>query len=310
MITIKSGLRIFSLMALMLACNNFNPADSLNEETIAKEQKVESTDKNESTEMSQLKNPSEESQACFSGYSGDYTDEGPFGYQDGVNESGLLTVIPVSFDDKCKYPAIVFGMGTGADTSVYQSFYQHLASYGFVVVVDPTKNGQASGESMRAALDWLYDKSEYSSLLSDMAGATGHSQGGGGAFASSMHSKVKAVVGLQPGQFLTDQNTTAAYCGLAGTNDMFGQFTNPSLLHYPLSEGVPKFMASYVGADHVASMIETSKGPGLYYKAVTTAWFRCYLTDDQNACELFDEDSCDNLPSADNWTECQGESLK
>ena len=162
---------------------------------------------------------------------------------------------------------------------------------------------------MRASLDWVYT-SEISSMLSDRAGATGHSQGGGAAYAAAGHSKVKAIVGLQPGQFMAPDNTSAAYLGLAGTNDSFGQFTDASFLHYPGSIGVPKFKASFIGASHVASMLNTQDGPGLYYKATATAWFRCYLSDDATACSMFSSGSCADLPpSASSWTECAGEML-
>lgn len=244
---------------------------------------------------------------CFQPADGDYTKQGPNGFKEGPSGSGPFIIAPENMQAGCKYPVIVFGMGTGAPTSAYTGFYEHFASYGFVVVVDPTRNGQSSGESMRAALDWAY-QSEFEDMLSDKAGATGHSQGGGGAYATSSHDKIKAIVGLQPGQFRSANNTTAAYLGLAGTNDSFGIFTNPSFLHYPGSVGVDKFMASHVGADHIQSMINTQSGPGLNYKAAATAWFRCYLSDDANACQMFSSGACDKLPGGgSSWTECEGQ---
>jgi hypothetical protein len=245
--------------------------------------------------------------SCLESGSNDFTKPGTYGFKKGPSGSGPFIIAPEKMDPSCKHPVIVFGMGTYAPTSAYTGFYEHFASYGFVVVVDPTNNGQSSGDSMRTALDWAYD-SELGDRLSDQAGATGHSQGGGGAYAMAGHPKIKAIVGLQPGQFAAANNTSAAYLGLAGTEDSFGQLTHPNLIHYPGTSGVDKFMASYIGANHISSMLNTADGPGLYYKATATAWFSCYLAGNQNACEMFESGTCAKLPpSSSNWTQCEGQ---
>lgn len=252
---------------------------------------------------------SNDDEGCQWQAKGDYTKPGPLGFQDGPSggPAGAFSFLPAKMDKKCKYPVIAFAMGTMAPASGYTGFYQHFASYGFVVVVDPTNNNHANGDSLKHSLDWIY-QSEVKGNLSLKAGTTGHSQGGGAAYSSYDHTNVKAIVGLQPGQFRAGQNTRAAYCGLAGTADTFGAATDPNLMHYPQTSGVPKFVASYVGADHVTSMINTQSGPGMYYRAVATAWFRCYLYDDKGACDMFESGTCSGLPpNGSNWTECKGE---
>lgn len=304
--------RLFVLLVLLLnySCQseskNYREVSIKPPEQARAEAEVDSEQDSDDVKSEKVSSAGE----CFQSADGDYTEKGPDGFKEGPSNSGRFIITPQNMKDGCKYSVIVFGMGTGAPTSAYTGFYEHFASYGFVVVVDPTKNGQSSGESMRATLDWAY-QSELKDMLSDKAGATGHSQGGGGAYATSSHDKIKAIVGLQPGQFRSANNTTAAYLGLAGTNDSFGVFTNPSFLHYPGSVGVDKFMASHVGANHIQSMINTQSGPGVNYKAAATAWFRCYLADDENACQIFSSGTCDKLPGGgSNWTECKGQMAK
>jgi len=243
---------------------------------------------------------------CNAGTGGQFLKEGPYGSKAGIRGMGPFTYVPKSFgQDNCKYPVIAFSMGTGAPSSVYTGYYTFFASWGFVVVVDPTMSGQASGDTIKSALDWLY-KSEYASKLSPKAGTTGHSQGGGGAFNASGHPNVQAMVGIQPGQFMCPKNTKP-YLGLAGTMDMFGMTTNPLMMHWGASSG-PKFYGNLEGADHIAATLNTGNGAGgSYYRAAATAWFRCFLASDKSACALFHSGKCDQI--AGKWAECKGEKL-
>ena len=53
----------------------------------------------------------------------------------------------------------------------------------------------------------------------------------------------------------------------------------------------PKFYANLLGASHIGSV--TSPGDhSKLYQALSTAWFRCYLSQDQSACELFSAGDC------------------
>ena len=170
----------------------------------------------------------------------------------------------------------------------YTKWYEHFASHGFAVVVDPNKMA-ASGATLSSAIDSVLAQYQ-SRLYSDAAGTTGHSQGGSGAFAARSNPKVTTVVGIQPGQFLDSGRANINYLGLAGSDDSFGVFTDPKLFHYGQVTG-PKFYANLLGASHIGSV--TSPGDhSKLYQALSTAWFRCYLSQDQSACELFSTGDC------------------
>ena len=240
------------------------------------------------------------------GSDGQFLKEGPYGWKTGIRGMGPFTYVPKTFGkDGCKYPVIAFSMGTFAPSFVYTGYYTFLASWGFVVVVDPTMMGQMSGGTIKSALDWLY-KSEYASNLSPKAGTIGHSQGGGGAFNASGHQNVAAIVGLEPGQFPGPLNKKP-YLGLAGTLDMFGMGTNPLFIHWGLSSG-SKFYANLSGADHIFAPLNTGNGTlGSHFRAAATAWFCCYLAADQEACALFKSGKCDKL--AGRWADCKADKL-
>ena len=139
-------------------------------------------------------------------------------------------------------------------------------------------------------------------MLNGIAGTMGHSQGGAGALNASSHQRVKAVVGLQPGQFSTSGNTSVAYLGLAGGSDMFSIFTDPQFRDYRRIKG-PKFYAEQAGASHMLGSTNTSAGRN--YATMATAWFRCHLADDDQACALFATKTCEKFPGK--WNNCKGE---
>lgn len=203
----------------------------------------------------------------------------------------------------CKAPVIAFAMGTGAPSLSYTHWYQHFASYGFAVVVDPNTMA-LSGASLKKGIDAIY--SAHAGLLSDKAGTTGHSQGGAGAFNARSHAKVKTIVAIQPGQFPSAGDNNVNYLGLAGTADMFGMGTDPKLFHYPQVTG-PKFYAKLSGADHIGAPINGASPHAVAYRAISTGWFRCFLADDSNACGLFDPGDCSSFPGK--WAACESKNL-
>ena len=54
--------------------------------------------------------------------------------------------------------------------------------------------------------------------------------------------------------------------------------------------------------------INTGNGTlGSHFRAAATAWFRCYLAADQEACALFKSGKCDKL--AGRWADCKADKL-
>ena len=85
------------------------------------------------------------------------------------------------------YPVVVFVNGTGVYSSKYPALFQHLASWGFIVIgnEDPSTY---SGGSADATLAWLLSENEnpdsrfYQKVDTEHIGISGHSQGGVGVF--------------------------------------------------------------------------------------------------------------------------------
>ncbi|MGN0562660.1 MAG: hypothetical protein ACI4K6_07615 [Candidatus Fimenecus sp.] len=84
------------------------------------------------------------------------------------------------------YPLVVMANGTGVKASSYKAIFEHLASWGFVVIGNEDENSW-SGASSAKSLDFLLqnnrDKSSlfYQKIDTKNIGVAGHSQGGVGA---------------------------------------------------------------------------------------------------------------------------------
>ena len=85
------------------------------------------------------------------------------------------------------FPVAVFVNGTGVGASRYKALFQHLASWGFIVLgnEDPST---CTGASADATLVWLLEQNGdpdsvfYQKVDTDHIGISGHSQGGVGVF--------------------------------------------------------------------------------------------------------------------------------
>jgi hypothetical protein len=111
---------------------------------------------------------------------------------------------------------------------------------------------------------------------------SGHSQGGAGSDrAAEMHDSVQAIVNVQ-GSFGNPPMSDAAFLCLTGTDDI--QPTGCPMA--VMDATVPAMSASWDGADHVSTTLFEGEGID-QYKRLYTAWFRCFLADDEDACSLF-----------------------
>lgn len=198
-----------------------------------------------------------------------------------------------------RHPVIIWGNGTYTPTVlIYAGFYRHWASHGFIVAAAHTSNA-GSGAEMLACLDWVEAEharagSPYEGRV-DLAnaGATGHSQGGGGALMAGRDARVRATVPIM-----------AYTLGLGHDSACQGQQHGPMLLisagndttaepeenQRPVFEAsnVPTFWATLDGADHVSIAL----GAVQAYLGPTTAWFRLHLMRDEAARDMFHGAAC------------------
>jgi hypothetical protein len=229
---------------------------------------------------------------CLAAGSGDYSKAGPYAVATedvNIGSSGMFTIYyPRTFEPNCPHPIAVWGNGTFVTGSaVYDFFTRNNASWGIVTAVSHNSN-VGTGDFHRAAIDYLLQQnstagSKYNGKLSTAAGVTGHSQGCFGATRASTHANVKAEVCVGGGG---SPPATVAILYLTGTLDLEAS----SVTGFNAATG-PAFLASWEGGDHIST--ETLLGylagdPGtIQMMRFQSAWFRCFLADDQVACSMF-----------------------
>ena len=207
-------------------------------------------------------------------------------------------------DSDQKFPVVVYLNGTGMKASYYPALFNHLASWGFVVLgnEDP---GTGTGKSADQTLGFILDENEregsvfYGKIDRDAIGIYGHSQGGAGVFnaitANERSSLYKKAVSLSPAsepgaarmKYPYDSSRVAIpILILAGDGDLF-----ETKVVIPLEElnktydriASPKAVARKKGQRH-AQTFYTADG-------YVTAWFMAHLKNDELAAKAFEGDS-------------------
>ncbi len=203
-------------------------------------------------------------------------------------------------DTGVKHPIILWGNGTGGPTTVYAAAFEYWVSHGFIVAAGNSSNGQGSGAEMLGCLDYLMKQnttkgSVYEGKICSRVGASGHSQGGGGAIMAGVDTRLTATAPLMPyiqqgfGGF--DQASITKQHGpmllLSGTSDTIAV---PAQNQQPVFDttNVPVFWANLMGGDHVA----VSLNGITTYRNVMLAWYRYHLMGDEAFHDMFYGKSC------------------
>ncbi|MBX2857432.1 MAG: hypothetical protein KTR17_02115 [Cellvibrionaceae bacterium] len=189
------------------------------------------------------------------------------------------------------HAVVIWGNGTGASPNTYAGLLRHYASHGFVVVAANTSNA-GTGEDMLNCLDFLEGSQLASSVDFSKVGATGHSQGGGGAIMAGVDPRIATTapiegftLGLGHDRDSHDQQNGPMLI-LSGSAD---RLVNPRTNHAPLFDAtnVPAFWAIAQGAGHFEPV-----GDGGDFRGISTAWFLFQLEDDPEATTHFVGDDC------------------
>ncbi len=203
-----------------------------------------------------------------------------------------------------KYPVVVFANGTGVAGSKYKALFEHLASWGFVVIgnEEPESwNGKSSDKSISYILE--QNKTEgskfYQKIDVDNIGITGHSQGGVGVFNAitecSNANVYKTAVALSPTHEEQAASTKWHYdltaikipiMMLAGTKgDFETKMVIPIEKMKSMYGKIPtdKVMARKTGYEH-GEMLYVADG-------YVTAWLMWQLQNDTEAAKAFTGDS-------------------
>lgn len=199
-----------------------------------------------------------------------------------------------------KYPVVVVLNGTGVLPKKYKALFEHLASWGFIVVGNDD-GSTGFGKSADETIDYIKEANEdkdsvlYGKIDIDNIGITGHSQGGAGVFTSisimDHKDEYKTAVALSP----THEESALAFGWnydltkiniptliIAGTQgDFETQMVLPLEKMIDMYNKIPssKVMMRRIGADH-GQMLYSADG-------YVTAWFMWQLQGDEQASKAF-----------------------
>ncbi|WP_329051564.1 acetylxylan esterase [Amycolatopsis sp. NBC_01488] len=191
-----------------------------------------------------------------------------------------------------KHAVIVWGNGTGAVPAVYAGLLRHLASYGFVVAAADTVNSGTGVEMLDGARTLVAENARpgsayFGRIDTAHIGATGHSQGGGGAIAAGADPLVTTTVPIEPGPLGSVAALRGPVLFLGGQSDVV---VPPALLvipRYYAASQVPAVYGELAGATHF-----TPAGDGGGFRGAITAWFRYWLAGDEQARGVFFGPGC------------------
>lgn len=199
-----------------------------------------------------------------------------------------------------KYPVVVFVNGTGVVASKYAPLFEHLASWGFIVVgnEEPESwDGDATEKSLALLLEKDNDGGSifYKKIDRENIGVSGHSQGGAGVFnaiTAHPHSGLyKAAVSLSPTHeeqaiklkwHYDLRKIKAPILLVAGTSGFFEtKFVIPFERMTAMYNKIPspKVMMRRSGCEH-GQMLYSADG-------YVTAWFMWQLQGDNRAAQAF-----------------------
>jgi hypothetical protein len=229
---------------------------------------------------------------CLQG-SGNYESDGPYqvGNMDVTLDGGLgpYTIFyPSNMEADCPHPIVAWGNGTGVTGSgTYAAYHRRAASWGIVTIAAHNSNA-GSMSYLEGGIDYLLAENEkagsmFQGKLSTRAGVGGHSQGGIAATTAAAHPNVEAEVCVQGGGF--GVGAKVAFMCQTGVDDFLrGMCTST----YNSAAG-PSFLLDHQMADHISTPTFglTTSEPGMQYVRTATAWYRCWLADDEAACALF-----------------------
>lgn len=222
-----------------------------------------------------------------------------------------------------KYPIVLFVNGTGVPYSKYGATFDHLASWGFVVIGNNDVNS-ANGESSSITLNYILSLNNnkesifYDKLDINHIGISGHSQGGVGAINaatnfnnSNMFTSIytASTTSLELSNALEwDYDVTKInipYFMVASTGKVDADTIAPldSLIknYDSLNDKVQAVIARRKNIDHGDMLI--------YADGYMTAWFRYTLMNDIDASGIFQGNSPEIFKNLDNWQDTQTKNL-
>lgn len=183
------------------------------------------------------------------------------------------------------HPIITWGNGTGAMTASYAGLLDHLASWGFVVIAS-SSTMTGTGDEMVGGIDYLIEAdsdpdSEFHGMLNtDKIGATGHSQGGGGAINAATDPRVTCSAPIAPAPGNAAQ-VEGPMLLIAGGQDAIVSASLVRMTSFSLVR-CPTIFAIEQSMGHMDFAFNGGNARGYL-----TAWFMYLLQNDAAAAQAF-----------------------
>ena len=204
------------------------------------------------------------------------------------------------------WPLVLLVNGTGVPASTYKPIFEHMASWGFIVVGNEDE-WTADGLSVCITLDYILAENEntqsvlYHKIDTSHVGLAGHSQGGAATLAAATlyvnHTHYKALCVQSAGGSFTDSipgqaasEIEAPLLMMAGTGNSDANLLCKLEAMQTSYENVhtqPAMMGRLVGMEHGDVL---KRGD-----AYTTAWMRYWLCGDTEAARCFIGDDAEML---------------
>ncbi len=224
-----------------------------------------------------------------------YHENGP--YQVTVHSIDGIHVFPPDTVHKAPLPTVVMVNGTGLKARHYRPVFEHLASWGFIVIGNDDNNawnGRSAIVSLEKALcqNSMENSPLYQRIDLHRIGVAGHSQGAMGAInAATEDDRFKVLYAASCPQKSLAKKLDWSYSMktisiptmlVAGTG-WIDRRISPlgSLLHLAdeLPDATPMLLGRLKGVEHRFVLHEGD--------AYMTAWLRCFLADDADAASAF-----------------------
>jgi hypothetical protein len=122
----------------------------------------------------------------------------------GDDPSAFTLLFPMGVKSGGHLPLLTWGNGTLCSPTLYDELFDHIVSYGYVIVATNTSNA-GTGTEMLKAVEWALAESDradspiHDLVDKDKIGAFGHSQGGEGAVNTGADPRIKALAPLSAG---------------------------------------------------------------------------------------------------------------
>jgi hypothetical protein len=267
---------------------------------------------------------------CLQAGTGDYAKTGPYAVSTmsvdlattGEVDAGPTTATifyPTTLEANCPHPIAAWGNGTGVTGStVYGFFNNNVASWGIVVIAADNSN-VAAQPYLQAGIDYLLAQNKVSSSvfygkLGTKAGVAGHSQGGFAATTATQQANVVSEVCVEGGGVPKQGVSTLCLTGNQSTSVNAINAVNADVIQmtYPGTTG-PGFLADWDGGDHLTTPTESGwvmQDPGtIQFVRLMTAWYRCFLANDNTACALFKGGSSCGICKDPGWAQLESKNL-